>query len=65
MSTAAKELALSTTRESAFDASLADGPLSSGPNTEDALAGTPTPFGGKLLWVGNATCIIEYEGIPL
>lgn len=54
-------LSLSSTREPAFDASLHDLPLSGPASNEASLSSTP--FGGKLLWVGNATCIIEYEDI--
>lgn len=52
-------LMLSSVRQPAFDASLEDGPLSHHTSTETI----GTPFGGKLLWVGNATCVIEYEDI--
>ncbi|EKM52466.1 uncharacterized protein PHACADRAFT_198525 [Phanerochaete carnosa HHB-10118-sp] len=52
---------LPTTRELCFDQSLPDAPLTG--YAKSGSAAVNTPFGGKLLWVGNATCIIEFNGI--
>ncbi|KIP06568.1 hypothetical protein PHLGIDRAFT_452638 [Phlebiopsis gigantea 11061_1 CR5-6] len=48
-------------REPCFDASKEDAPLSGYVKSNEKPV--TTPFGGKLLWVGNATCIIEFNGI--
>ncbi len=57
-------LSLPPSRQPTFAGSLEDGTLSSTPvlNSQN-VEPTPTPFGGKLLWVGNATCIIEVDGL--
>lgn len=54
-------LILPDVREPCFDASLPDSPL--GGYTKSQEKPVTTPFGGKLLWVGNATCILEVDGI--
>ena len=54
-------LTLPVTREPCFDESLVDAPL--GGYAKSDATPVNTPFGGKLLWVGNATCIIEVNGI--
>ena len=51
----------SAPREPCFDTSKADAPLSGYAKSNEKPV--TTPFGGKLLWVGNATCIIEFNGI--
>ena len=57
-------LILPSSRELTFDKSLEDGPLAVFSKVDHpSAAPMDTPFGGKLLWVGNATCIIEFDGI--
>ena len=55
-------LTLPSHRPATFDGSLQDGPLSKTSKATGTIH-TTTPFGGKLLWVGNATCIIEFDDI--
>ena len=55
-------LTLPASRGPCFDISLEDAPLSYAKSSEKPVI---TPFGGKLLWVGNATVIIEFNGIRL
>lgn len=57
----ASTLALPDVRESCFDSSLSDSPLGGYVKSQEKVVATP--FGGKLLWVGNATCILEVDGI--
>ena len=54
-------LALPAIREPCFDASQEDAPLTGYAKSE--AKPVITPLGGKLLWVGNATCVIELDGI--
>ena len=54
-------LTLPALREPCFDVSQEDAPLSGYAKSDTKTVSTP--FGGKLLWVGNATCIIEFNGI--
>lgn len=61
MSAANFTLTLPTGREPCFDESLAEAPLTG--YAKSSSVPVNTPFGGKLLWVGNATCIIEFNGI--
>lgn len=61
MSATTFTLTLPTAREPCFDESLADAPLAGYAKSDSKPVSTP--FGGKLLWVGNATCIIEFNGI--
>ena len=56
-------LTLPSTREPTFEASVEDEPLTGHPQAAPDSAPSISPFGGKLLWVGNATCIIEFDGI--
>ena len=55
-------LTLPSTRQSAFQDSLPDGAFTDYP-LSGAPAASETPYGGKLLWVGNATCVLELNGI--
>ncbi|EKM52465.1 uncharacterized protein PHACADRAFT_260891 [Phanerochaete carnosa HHB-10118-sp] len=61
MSAASFTLTLLPTREPCFDESLPDDPLTGYAKSDSVPVNTP--FGGKLLWVGNATCVIEVNGI--
>lgn len=56
----AHTLTLPAMRKPAFHDSLNDGPLTGYPKSE---ALSSTPYGGMLLWIGNATCVIELNGI--
>ncbi|KAI0074962.1 Metallo-hydrolase/oxidoreductase [Panus rudis PR-1116 ss-1] len=53
-------LTLPPSRPKTFYGSILDGPLSCKSSSNSSVE---TPFGGKLVWVGNATCIIEHECI--
>ena len=61
MCTTGYTLTLPPTREPTFASSIPDSYLS-GATIGDAEL-TPVSCGGKLLWIGNATCIIELNGI--
>ncbi|GJE89087.1 metallo-hydrolase/oxidoreductase [Phanerochaete sordida] len=61
MSAATFTLTLPDSREPCFNQSLGDAPLTG--FAKSSCEAVNTPFGGKLLWVGNATCIIEFNGI--
>lgn len=58
----AHTLVLPAIRQPAFQDSIPDGPFAGYPLSGVSPA-SDTPFGGKLLWVGNATCVVELNGI--
>lgn len=59
--TYAHTLVVPTTRQPTFQESQPDGPFTGYPLS--GAGASSTPYGGKLLWVGNATCVLELNGL--
>lgn len=60
--TYAHTLILPAVRQPAFQDSQPDAPFEGYPLSGVSPA-SATPYGGKLLWVGNATVVVELNGI--